>query len=162
MAVPVSAVRGTVEIRSADYAGPVAQELISGVQQEYLERYGGFDETPVAHGEFSPPHGVFLVGYLDGVPVACGGWRVRGPDAEIKRMYVHPAARRRGLARQMLAELERTAARAGRVRAVLETGWRQPEAISLYTGAGYLPTEKFGHYRDAAGSLCYAKALRSE
>ena len=82
-----------------------------------------------------------------GDPVACGGWRVartagptaapaRDGDAEVKRMFVHAAHRGRGHARAVLAELERTAAAAGRRRAVLETGTRQPEAIALYTSAG--------------------------
>jgi hypothetical protein len=59
----------------------------------------------------------------------------------------------------VLAELERTAVAAGRRRAVLETGTRQPEAIALYTDAGYLLMEKFGAYRDEPDSLCFAKPL---
>lgn len=148
-----------VEIRPTRYEEQVAQDLIARVQREYVVRYGDGDETPVDAGEFAAPHGVFLVGYLDGVPVACGGWRTHGRDAEVKRMYVDPAVRGRGLGRAILAELERTAARAGRERTVLETGWRQPEALALYASAGYAPTEKFGYYRNEAGSLCFAKRL---
>jgi len=96
------------------------------------------------------------------------GWRardggsdpaLRDGDAEVKRMFVHAAHRGRGHARAVLAELERTAAAAGRRRAVLETGTRQPEAMALYTSAGYRPTARFGVYRDSPNSRCYAKIL---
>lgn len=146
-----------IQVRSYDDAA--AQELVAQVQQEYVDRYGGPDETPVDPGEFAPPLGLFLVAFRHGRPVGCGGWRVHGRDAEIKRMYVSPAARRTGLARRILAELERTAAEAGCERAILETGWRQPEAIALYGTSGYEPTEKFGHYRHEPGSYCFAKRL---
>jgi ribosomal protein S18 acetylase RimI-like enzyme len=144
-------------------------KLIDEVQQVYVERYGDQDITPVDPAEFAPPLGHFVVGYLDGVPVACGGWRAQdGPapdhepgDAEIKRMYVSPSARGRGLARQVLAELEHAAELAGRRRLVLETGVRQPEAISLYRSSGYERTRNFGVYRDHPESLCFAKVLRT-
>ncbi len=66
-------------------------------------------------------------------------------------MFVHRSHRGRGYARAVLAQLERTAAAAGRRRAVLETGTRQPEAIALYTSAGYRPAARFGCYREAPG-----------
>ena len=80
-------------------------------------------------------------------------------DAEIKRMYVTSRRRGRGLARQLLAELERSAARAGRRRMVLETGQAQPEAIALYLSSGYTEIEKFGLYRDYSTCVCYGKHL---
>jgi GNAT superfamily N-acetyltransferase len=148
-----------VQIKQAGYGDPDASRLISEVQQEYVVRYGGPDGTPVDPAEFTPPSGLFLVGYAGGVPVACGGWRSRGADAEIKRMYVAPAARHRGLARQLLAELERTAAAAGHRRIVLETGSAQPEAIALYRSSGYTPVPPFGHYADAPGAIHLGKQL---
>ena len=66
--------------------------------------------------------------------------------AEVQAEYVAPAARRRGCARVVLRHLETTAAAAGADLMVLETGLRQPEAIGLYTAAGYTPVERFGHY----------------
>ncbi|WP_241828073.1 GNAT family N-acetyltransferase [Actinopolymorpha singaporensis] len=83
-----------------------------------------------------------------------------GPgDAEVKRMYVAPEARGRGLARRMLAALERDAAAAGKTRMVLETGLGQPEAITLYLSAGYAPIPSFGLHRDSPGNRCYARSL---
>lgn len=156
-----------VRLRTVAFHHPDAAALIAELQQEYVRRYGGQDVTPVEGTEFTAPRGLFLVGYLHGEPVACGGWRAHdgdGPgfadgDAEIKRMYVVPAARGRGLARAVLAELERTAAAAGRRRLVLETGLRQPEAIGLYTSSGYAEIPRFGVYRCEASSRCYAKLL---
>ena len=86
----------------------------------------------------APPAGVFVLARLDGVPVGCGGFR-RFADgvAEIKRMYVAPEARRRGVATALLADLE-AHARALDYRSIrLETGTNQPEAMALYQRAGY-------------------------
>lgn len=151
----------------ASYDDVGVRSLVADVQQEYLRRYGSGDDTVLTVADFTPPAGVFVLAHLDGAAVAMGGWRAREAgehgladgDAELKRMYVVPAAQRRGVARAVLAELERTARAAGRVRMVLETGTEQPEAIALYTSAGYTPTTKFGLYRGEASSRCYAKTL---
>lgn len=149
------------------YDHPDALTLIDQVQAEYVRRYGGKDATPVEPAEFAPPRGLFLVGYAGGVPVACGGWRAhdshepdfRDGDAEIKRMYVVPLARGRGLARALLAELERSALAAGRRRVVLETGTEQPEAIALYTSSGYTAIPNFGLHRNSPRNRCFGKTL---
>jgi len=145
---------------------PDAQLLVEAVQEEYVARYGGRDESPVDPRDFEDPLGQFFVGYLDGVPVATGAWRrssvtALGADvtAEVKRMYVVPAAQRRGVARRMLAHLEATAHAAGAEAAVLETGIAQPEAIALYESSGYIPVPGFGHYRDSPLSRCLAIRL---
>lgn len=157
-----------LELRTVGYDHPDVAALVAAVQREYVQRYGDEDATPVDPAEFAPPLGFFTVGYVGSAPVACGGWRardggadpaLRDGDAEVKRMFVHAAHRGRGHARAVLAELERTAAAAGRRRAVLETGTRQPEAMALYTSAGYRPMPRFGVYRDSPNSRCYAKIL---
>jgi len=149
------------------YGHPDTARLIEAVQAEYVERYGGRDESPVDPLMFEPPHGTFLVGYADQEPVATGAWRRRTDleafgstaVAEIKRMYVVPAARGAGHARAVLAELERTAAEAGVEALVLETGLRQPEAIGLYTSSGYTRIPSFGHYRDSPLNRCFGRRL---
>jgi GNAT superfamily N-acetyltransferase len=148
-----------VEIRTEPFDGLAAQQLIEAVQQEYVRRYGGRDQTPVDPGEFAPPRGIFLVAYADGEPAACGGWRVHGEDAEIKRMFVVEAMRGRGLARRILAELESAAVAAGLRRAILETGTAQPEALALYESSGYTLIPGFGFYACEPNSRCFAKAL---
>ena len=145
---------------------PDAQSLIAAVQEEYVRRYGGQDESPIDPADFEDPLGQFFVGYLDEVPVATGAWRrssVRAlgaeVTAEVKRMYVVPAAQRRGLARRMLAHLETTAAEAGIEAMVLETGIMQPEAIALYLSSGYEPIPGFGYYSYSDLSRCFARRL---
>ena len=145
---------------------PVAQALIEAVQAEYVARYGGQDESPIDPADFEDPLGRFYVGYLDGTPVATGAWRrssVRAlgaeVTAEVKRMYVVPTAQRRGVARRMLAHLEATAAEAGIEALVLETGMKQPEAIALYTSAGYEPIPGFGYYCGSELSRCFGRRI---
>jgi GNAT superfamily N-acetyltransferase len=149
-----------LELIPAAYDDPVAAALIEALQQVFEVRYGGRDATPVTPAEFAPPMGLFLVGRLAGEPVACGGWRLVEPGlAEIKRMYVVDAQRGRGLSRVLLAAIEDTARAAGVTRLRLETGYAQPEAISLYETSGYRRIEKFGVYRDEPGSTCFGKTL---
>ena len=159
----------TLDLRATAFDHPDAQRLIAAVQQVYVERYGGQDGTRTDPAEFAAPHGLFLVGYAEGAPVASGGWRVRDAeaddpgvrdgDAEIKLMYVVPEARGRGHARAVLAAIERSAAAAGRRRMIFETGTKQPEAVALYRSSGYAPIARFGMYRDEPGSLCFAKII---
>lgn len=156
-----------MDLRTVPFDHPDAQKLIAEVQQEYVARYGSQDTSPVDPGEFAGPRGTFVIGYRGDEPVACGGWRAHDSDepdfldgdAEIKRMYVVPTARGAGYARVLLAELERRALVAGRRRMVLETGTPQPEAIGLYTSAGYQETPRFGVYRCDPDSRCFARSL---
>ncbi len=146
---------------------PDAQRLIEEIQAEYRVRYGGSDDTPYEDSEFGPPRGAFYVVYRDEVPVSMGAWRRRDDvvaggtrnTAELKRMFVTPSVRRTGLARRLLAHLERTAAEAGVEVVILETGLPQPEAIALYEAAGYEPIPGFGLYRGDPENRCYAKLL---
>jgi GNAT superfamily N-acetyltransferase len=155
-----SAEPGPVRLREVGYADPVAQHLVERVQQEYVVRYGGRDAASVDPAEFSPPLGLFLVAEAAGVPAGCGGWRAHDDGAaEIKRMYVEPAFRRRGIAAQVLAELERTAAAAGHRRLLLNSGERQPEALALYARAGYTPVAGYGVYADAPDAVFLGKDL---
>ncbi|MFG2354494.1 GNAT family N-acetyltransferase [Streptomyces sp. NPDC048521] len=158
-----------MNIRPVRFDHPDAVKLNDEVQAEYHLRYGdGGDATPLDPADFDPPRGVYLIAYDEyDRPVATGGWRSQDRndegnedgDAELKRMYVIEQMRGRGLARRMLAALEEDARMAGRVRMVLETGTKQPEAIALYTASGYEPCAKFGYYRHYEDSRCFAKRL---
>jgi GNAT superfamily N-acetyltransferase len=152
----------TFRIDRRPYLDPDVQSLVAEVQQEYVVRYGGPDRACVDPSDFDPPRGHFLVGLFDGDPVAIGGWRRIENDttAEIKRMYVALRARRRGLARTMLAALEADAEADGITYLVLNTGTEQPEAVALYGSSGYLPVDAFGHYACAPRALFFGKALR--
>lgn len=156
----------SIELRRVAYGEPDALRLVEEVQQEYVRRYGGPDNTPLDPAMFEPPTGSFFVAYVEGEPVATGAWRrsevaALGATrtAEIKRMYVVPRLRGAGVARRMLAHLEASAADFGAEALVLETGTAQPEAIALYESSGYTPVPGFGHYRDEPMSRCFGKLL---
>ena len=138
----------------------LAASLVAEVQQEYVRRYGGQDETPVDPAEFAPPLGTFLVAHVGATAIGCAGLRRHGDDTvEVKRMFVRAEHRRRGHARRLLRALEDLAREQGFRRVVLETGLAQPEAIALYASAGYLPIEGFGHYKDSELSRSFARDL---
>jgi GNAT superfamily N-acetyltransferase len=159
-----------VEVIPRPYGHPDVVALTQEVQAHYSKLYGGSgDQSPVEVAEFEAPAGHFVVGYVKGIPVAMGGWRRLGERpglpsenaAEIKRMYVAPSVRRRGLSRVLLAELERTARAAGIDWLVLETGRPQTSAIELYRSAGYTEVDgrPYGHYIDEPDALHLGKPL---
>jgi GNAT superfamily N-acetyltransferase len=155
-----------VRIEVLPYDHPDAGPLIAELQQYFVVHYGEEDMTPVDPADFAAPRGLFLIAYLGDRAVGCAGWRVHdgpdGPEAELKRMYTSPAARGRGVARAVLAELERTAAAAGLARMVLETGMKQPEALALYEAAGYVEVPKFGYYANEPSAVHLGKTLEEQ
>ena len=149
-----------IRLRAVAYDDPVAQYLVERVQQEYVVRYGGRDGAAVEPADFLPPRGTFLVAEVDGVPAACGAWRVHGDGiVEIKRVYVEPAFRRRGLAQLVMGALEESAARAGHRAVLLNTGLRQPEALELYARLGYRDVPGYGIYANSPDARFLGKEL---
>ena len=138
----------------------VAAALIEELQDEYIVRYGGRDETPTDPEQFSPPSGAFLVVRVGDEPAACAGLR-RHDDiqVEVKRMFVRFSFRGRGLSRWLLRQVEQQAGDMGYRRILMETGTEQPEAMGLYESSGYRPIPGFGFYADAPENRCYAKDL---
>ena len=142
--------------------------LEHAAQQFYVQIYGSPDETPFTTADFTPPHGAFLVGYLNEEAVAMGGWRFRTPGvprvarrpAEIRRMYVRECVRGRGFARLVLAALEASAAAAGADWMLLETGQPQVAAVGLYRSSGYVDVERFGYYAASETALNLGRPLR--
>jgi len=101
-----------------------------------------------------------VVAYQNETPVACGAIKPYSDTAaEVKRMFVHPDYRKRGYASKILAELEKWAAELGFFECILETGKRQPEAISLYQKVGYQITPNYGQYIGVDNSVCMSKTL---
>jgi GNAT superfamily N-acetyltransferase len=149
-----------VRLRAVAYDDPVAQYLVERVQEEYVVRYGGRDGAAVEPADFRPPRGAFLVAEVDGVPAACGAWRMHGEGiVEIKRVYVEPAFRRGGLAQLVMQALEESAARAGHRAVVLNTGLRQPEALALYARLGYRDVPGYGIYAESPDARFLGKEL---
>lgn len=101
-----------------------------------------------------------IVAYNDSKPVGCGAIRPIDVDiVEIKRMYVTPPARKKGIATQILAALEIWAAEMSYKQCVLETGQKQPEAIDLYTKCGYRIIPNYGPYVGVENSVCFSKDI---
>jgi len=119
-----------------------ARRLMSDYLDELgVRQAGSFDRAryvDVDPAEFEPPAGVLMIAYDHEQPVACGGVRLLAPGvAEIKRMYVAPSARGRGIGRTLLGALEAAAVELGCDRARLDTAASFTEAVALYRSAGY-------------------------
>lgn len=101
-----------------------------------------------------------VVAYEEGAPVGCGAIKPHPEGGmEVKRMFVVPAMRGKGIASAMLAELEAWAKELGHRRCVLETGKRQPDAIALYQKHGYRQIPNFGQYKGIENSVCFEKSM---
>jgi putative acetyltransferase len=149
-------------IRREELQSGVAGRLIEALNAELSAQYPepGATHFMLDADEVAADKGAFLVGYLDGEPVACGAIRCTDAGvAEVKRMYVMPAVRGRGFSRAILTALEDSALRLGIRRLVLETGPRQLEALALYRRAGFVAIPRFGEYTHSELSLCMAKDL---
>jgi GNAT superfamily N-acetyltransferase len=129
------------EFRSEPLDGRDARRLVEAFRREVIEYYPEWTPAvgPTAlPEEFEPPHGAFLIAYVDDEAVACGGFKRLDPEtAEIKRMFVSQKVRGRGLGRRLLEQLETGAKAAGYSTIRLDTGDRLPAAIHLYRSAGY-------------------------
>jgi len=150
-----------VTIERVDWEDEELQALVQAQQKELLDRYG--DEDIDGGVSERPLEAAVLIRH-EGAAVACGA--LRDPVAafgegvgELKRMYVVPEHRRKGLSRIVLRELEKIAVERGLRRLVLETGVLQPEAIGLYVTEGYLIIDNYAPYEDEDGSRCFAKSL---
>ena len=102
-----------------------------------------------------------VVAYDNETPVGCGAIKQFAPDAmEVKRMYILPEHRNKGIATFILSELERWAGELSYTRCVLETGKRQPEAIELYKKNGYKVIANYGQYVGVENSVCFEKTIK--
>lgn len=134
---------------AADIESGEGLELMRAMRAEIADLYDGLDldgaAMPTAGAaELSPPDGAFVVGFHDDLAVCCGGVkRLDERRCELKRMYVVPTMRGRGVARALLHELEGRARRLGYEVARLDTGPRQPHSRSLFESEGYAPIENF-------------------
>ena len=178
--------RQAFDLRLERYDSSAGARLVADLTADLGVRYGEDDDPPacartpeeqaalqaaldadaaayaaeVAPSDVAPPVGAFLVAWLDGEPVGCGAIRRHADGiAEVKRLWVVPSARGRGLARALMARLEAEAVALGYHQLRLETGLRQPEAIALYTALGYRRRAPYGRYADSPLSVCFERDL---
>ena len=123
-------------------------ELVGDIQNRYAEVNRPENMTALA------------VAYEDGVPIACGAWkRIDATTAELKRLYVLPQFRRKGVARSLIASLEADAAAAGIRCMILETAVDTADSHRLYLSAGYRIMDYYGSPAGAENCLCFHKEL---
>ena len=153
---------GAAEITERAYDHPDAVCLVRALFDEQIGRYGFADPAEADPASYAPPHGLFLVVYIAGIPRACCGYRTYDPATatiELRKLYTAPEVRGRGIGRLLLSRLEHHAARQGARRAILETGARNLEALALIRHAGYQPTARYVRGRDPAINRAFCKAL---
>ena len=151
-----------LSITAEPVGSPDARRLIAALDAALAELY------PPAQRfgqNLRPEHlqdgrGTFLVARDGDRAVACGAIRVLASEtAEVKRMYVEPDHRGKGVGRTLLASLQAEARELGVQRLVLETGVHQAAAISLYRGSGFTQIDCWGEYASSATSICFQKNL---
>ncbi|MCY4485643.1 MAG: GNAT family N-acetyltransferase [Deltaproteobacteria bacterium] len=149
-----------VEIRPLAPADPAVRRLIGELDRLQTSLYPAesnhLDPIEVLEGSDV----TFLAAFVGGEAVGCGAVkRMPGGYGEIKRVFVDPAARRRGVGRAMMEALETDLLTHGIDLARLETGVRQPEALALYEHSGYVRIPPFGDYREDPLSVFLEKRL---
>jgi len=153
----------SITIARAELTDDVSRELIAALNAELRRMYPepGANHFQLDDGEVADGRGAFLIVRVEGRPAGCGAVRLIDPaTGEVKRMYVRPEARGRGLGRRLVSALEAEAMALGAKRLVLETGIRQHAALALYAAAGYRPIPLYGEYcLSPETSVCLGKNL---
>jgi GNAT superfamily N-acetyltransferase len=144
---------------------PDAVALRAAMTGEMRQRYADRLTDPIhlPDAQAVAPTSVAWTGVAytaDATPVGHAALRWHGPDLELKRMYVQPAQRGRGVAQALLDAIRETAGRLGAARIVLQTGDRQPDAVRRYERAGYRPIPVFAPYDVLPYSRCFALVVR--
>ena len=154
---------GTVNIRRSTLASPDAVRLIAALNAELKATFPepGATHFSLTGAQVEAGGGAFVVAHLDDVAVGCGAVRrLDNATAELKRMYVDPSVRGRGIGRSLVEALEREARLLVVTKIVLETGTRLAPAIKLYEAMGYTRIPLFGEYLSSPDtSLCFGKSL---
>lgn len=151
-----------VTFESVTPAHPDAEELMAMLDAEVVDIYKGASvETGALSSEMKAAFkGVFLIARRNGIPVACGGvLYLDDTTGELRRVYARPEERGSGVARALIAELERVASEHGMSRMLLETGDRQARAIRFYEALGYTRIPPYGDHVNEWWSVCFEKLL---
>jgi GNAT superfamily N-acetyltransferase len=153
----------SITVARADIQSPDAQKLIAALNDELSRMYPepGATHFRIDADEVAEGRGTFVIARKGHEPIGCGALRrIDDGVGEIKRMYVIPEERGRGVSRIVLEALEAAARTLGISRLLLETGNRSSEAIALYERSGFERIPAYGEYVLSPGtSICMAKNL---
>lgn len=134
-------------------------KLIKLLDEDLHGRYGELQKQYDKHNKIDLINDVVVI-YKDNVPVGCGAFKEYDScSVEMKRIFVMKEHRQQGLAKMLMNQLEKIAAGKNYKYAVLETGVKQQEAISLYKKYGYEVIENYGVYAGDDNSVCMRKTL---
>lgn len=147
------------KIIRTDSSNPAFISLVQLLDTELAERDGA------EHSFYHQYNGIQLLQHVvvlfhEDIPIGCGAFKqIQADTVEVKRMYILPDHRSKGLATKVLTALEEWAKEEGFITSVLETGKRQPEAIALYQKNGYVNIPNYGQYIGIENSVCFEKRL---
>jgi putative acetyltransferase len=148
-----------IQLKRTTSADPHFRALVNQLDHDLRIRNGDMMDIYDQHNIIEAIDTV-VIAYLDHVPVACGCFKSFDSTAvEIKRMFVQPEARGKGISIKVLTALEDWARELGFAYTVLETGGKQTEALGLYPKTGYVEIAKYGPYVDLPDSICFRKEL---
>jgi putative acetyltransferase len=152
-----------ISSRTIRVVNPQSEDALSLLREAAIEARALYPElhsdgAPWPGNSPTPPGGTYVIAYEAEVPVGCGALRPLDPTTvEVRRMYVLKNGRRAGVAQEILAVLEASAARMGYKVMRLETGNRQHPAMALYESFGFKRIAPFGEYTNDPTSVCYEK-----
>ena len=136
-------------------------ELVRLLDVELNARYGALQSQYDQYNSLADVRAAVVV-YAGDQPIGCGCFkRFDDQTAEIKRMFVRPEHRGSGVAPLLIGELEKWALEAGFLRAVLETGVKNSDALRFYAKCGYSKIKNYGQYAEMETSICMEKPLAS-
>jgi Acetyltransferases len=149
----------SIEILKTDSENIDFLELIKLLDEDLNERYGELQKQYNKHNKVDYIKDVIVIS-KENEPVACGAFKEHGAEAiELKRIFVKKENRRQGLSKLIVKELENLGREKGYKNALLETGKKQFEAISLYKSCGYEIIDNFEPYKGNQNSICMKKTL---
>lgn len=148
-----------IEITKTTSENPNFIKLIAALDKSLWERYPEFKNNYWGNNVLDLNPNVVII-YLDDKAVACGCFKKYDKNTiELKRMFVSPQVRGMGLAKKIIEELELWAHDLGFSFSVLETLYKQNEAIGLYQKVGYTIVDNYGPYVGLENSICMKKQI---
>lgn len=151
---------GHPEVRTIDPFQPEVIALLWRMRREIDGLYGEVTTSPPPQHEFQVPRAAFMAAFVQGTMIGCGGikpWDTR--TAILKRLFVVPEQRRKGVARMLMHGLEQQARTFGYERMVLDTGFKQEGALALYPSLGYRRASCTGRNDVKDWGVCFEKVL---
>jgi GNAT superfamily N-acetyltransferase len=148
-----------ITLKRTDNRDPDFLALVEKLDKDLWQRYGP------EQGKYAPHNKLeyldtAVIAYANDLPAGCGCIKEFDKHTtEVKRMFVEPAFRQKGIASAILKELESWAKELNYLFTILDTGNNQPEAIRLYKKSGYLVIENYGPFAAMPEIICMRKTL---